>query len=118
MEQIIDAVRHIMHSRYTVCTYRFFVSLPGGVARLSDDIPLSGAAATLSIYDWILVFSDEIDTIWQSKWTLPKTLYYFVSAHRGKETTFTKGDSRFEWLRSLPSVLVHTVCPTILCREW
>ena len=39
---------------------------------------LAGCAATLVIYDWLLLFDDESQTIWRSQWTLPKTLYYFV----------------------------------------
>jgi hypothetical protein len=40
---------------------------------------LAGCAATLVIYDWLLLIDDESRTIWRSHWTLPKTLYYFVS---------------------------------------
>lgn len=39
---------------------------------------LAGAAATLSIYDWVLVFADEYATIYQSRWTLPKILFVFI----------------------------------------
>lgn len=37
-----------------------------------------GVAITLVVYDWILVAHDEAMTIWQSRWTVPKTLYYYV----------------------------------------
>lgn len=39
---------------------------------------LSGAAVTLVIYDWLLLLRTEQETIWQSKWALPKFLYYFI----------------------------------------
>lgn len=37
-----------------------------------------GAAVTLVIYDWILLFQREYQTIWATRWTLPKFLYYFI----------------------------------------
>jgi hypothetical protein len=56
----------------------------------------TGAAATLTIYDWMIVFdigtssnggrinethtSLEYQNIYQSRWTLPKALFYYVSA--------------------------------------
>ncbi|KIM32256.1 hypothetical protein M408DRAFT_20573 [Serendipita vermifera MAFF 305830] len=39
---------------------------------------LSGAAVTLVIYDWSLLFQKEYNTIWKSRWTLAKVLYYFI----------------------------------------
>lgn len=39
---------------------------------------LSGAAVTLVIYDWFLLIRTEQETIWQSKWTFAKFLYYFI----------------------------------------
>jgi hypothetical protein len=41
---------------------------------------LCGCAAVLVIYDWLLLVGDESRTIWKSKWTVPKTLYYLVSS--------------------------------------
>ncbi|KIM29296.1 hypothetical protein M408DRAFT_23076 [Serendipita vermifera MAFF 305830] len=47
-----------------------------------DDIArsryLAGAAITLVIYDSILLIQTERQTIWASKWTFPKLLYYFI----------------------------------------
>ncbi|KIM30754.1 hypothetical protein M408DRAFT_65468 [Serendipita vermifera MAFF 305830] len=40
---------------------------------------LSGVAITLALYDWLLTFSTEYETIYQSRWTLPKALFFYVS---------------------------------------
>jgi hypothetical protein len=61
---------------------------------------LSGAALVIAIYDWALLFGDgashlsdnnfaliivahhvESMTIWKTRWTLPKGIYYFVGGH-------------------------------------
>ncbi|KIM32260.1 hypothetical protein M408DRAFT_215963 [Serendipita vermifera MAFF 305830] len=39
---------------------------------------LSGAAVTLVIYDWSLLLEREYNTIWKSRWTFPKILYYSI----------------------------------------
>ena len=33
---------------------------------------------TLVLYDWLLLFKVESQTIWPSRWTLPKALYYYI----------------------------------------
>ncbi|KIM25281.1 hypothetical protein M408DRAFT_331232 [Serendipita vermifera MAFF 305830] len=38
----------------------------------------SGAAATLALYDWFLVFGQESETVYRSQWTLAKCLFCFV----------------------------------------
>ncbi|KIM20466.1 hypothetical protein M408DRAFT_307708 [Serendipita vermifera MAFF 305830] len=38
----------------------------------------SGIAATFVVYDWLLVFGDEFETIYQSKLSLPKILFYYI----------------------------------------
>ncbi|PVF95469.1 hypothetical protein CPB86DRAFT_738754 [Serendipita vermifera] len=55
LEFYISAVQDITHSRY-----------------------LSGSAVTLVIYDWLLLLGDESNTIWKSRWTIPKALYYLT----------------------------------------
>jgi hypothetical protein len=61
---------------------------------------LSGAALVISIYDWVLLLGDgashlpanslvliivahyvESMTIWRTRWSLPKGIYYFVGGH-------------------------------------
>lgn len=39
---------------------------------------LSGVAITLAVYDWILTFSTEYETIYQSRWTVPKALFFYI----------------------------------------
>lgn len=41
---------------------------------------LSGAAITLIVYDSFLLLQQEYHTIWKSRWTLPKMLYYLIRA--------------------------------------
>ncbi|KAG8823995.1 hypothetical protein FRC17_009203 [Serendipita sp. 399] len=38
----------------------------------------SAAAITLVMYDWFLVFQREYDTIYQSRWSLPKALLLYI----------------------------------------
>ncbi|KIM25276.1 hypothetical protein M408DRAFT_26272 [Serendipita vermifera MAFF 305830] len=38
----------------------------------------SGAAATLVLYDFLLMFEKELGTIYRSKWTIPKFLFVFL----------------------------------------
>lgn len=38
----------------------------------------SGAAATLVLYDFLLMFEKELSTIYRSKWTIPKFLFVFL----------------------------------------
>lgn len=38
----------------------------------------ANAATTLVIYDAILIFNTELQTIWSSRWTLPKCLYLYI----------------------------------------
>jgi len=51
--------------------------LVDGLNQLTTSRYLCGAALVLSIYDWILLSGDESLTIWQTKWNLPKAIYYF-----------------------------------------
>lgn len=39
---------------------------------------LSAVGVTLVIYDWVLLFKVESQTIWPSRWTIPKALYYYI----------------------------------------
>jgi hypothetical protein len=66
----------------------------------------TAAAATLAIYDWIIVFnigtsphnvrlhethnSLEYQTIYQSRWTLPKALFYYVCTAWSRRLPHTK----------------------------
>ncbi|KIM30759.1 hypothetical protein M408DRAFT_21605 [Serendipita vermifera MAFF 305830] len=38
----------------------------------------SAVAITLVVYDWILNFSTEYETIYQSRWTVPKALFFYI----------------------------------------
>ncbi|KAG8795708.1 hypothetical protein FRC16_009994 [Serendipita sp. 398] len=38
----------------------------------------SAVAITLVMYDWILVFRHEFETIYQSRWSLPKALLLYI----------------------------------------
>lgn len=39
---------------------------------------LTGVACTICFYDWILVLSTEMETIYKSRWTLAKGLFYYI----------------------------------------
>ena len=39
-------------------------------------------ALTICIYDWLIVFADEVELVGTSRWSLGKGLYYFVSSSR------------------------------------
>lgn len=54
MEELIEALERLNLSRY-----------------------LGGAALVISIYDWLILLGDESSTVWQGRWTLPKSIYYF-----------------------------------------
>lgn len=40
--------------------------------------PFTAVGVTLVIYDWLLLFRIESQTIWPNRWTVPKVLYYFI----------------------------------------
>ncbi|KIM30762.1 hypothetical protein M408DRAFT_327748 [Serendipita vermifera MAFF 305830] len=54
MDEVVSALQQLQISRY-----------------------LAGVALVLCLYDWILLFGDEYMTIWKTRWTLPKGIYYF-----------------------------------------
>ncbi len=75
-EVVIDAMTSISLARYLSGKLKSLVALvPGDLTHVRVR---AGSAATLVVYDWLLLFSDELDTIWKAKWTVPKVLYYYV----------------------------------------
>lgn len=56
MAELLSAVKDVYHSRL-----------------------LSGVAITLAVYDWLISFASEYETIYQSRWTVPKALFFYVS---------------------------------------
>jgi Family of unknown function (DUF6533) len=85
--------------QFTVSRYLLGTSDTGMVRGHQRLTYLSGASFVLSVYDWLLLFGDgvlylrshlpvhwliraativESVTIWRTRWTLPKGIYYFV----------------------------------------
>lgn len=49
----------------------------------------SGAAITLLLYDWMLVFRDEYDTFYQARWSMPKGLLIYIRSITPPTLIFT-----------------------------
>ncbi|KAG8819371.1 hypothetical protein FRC19_009839 [Serendipita sp. 401] len=54
------------------------VELLSALQDISASKFLAGVASTLAVYDTILMFADEFDTIYQSKLTPAKLLFYYI----------------------------------------
>ncbi|KIM30757.1 hypothetical protein M408DRAFT_21604 [Serendipita vermifera MAFF 305830] len=55
LAELLSAVKDVYHSRL-----------------------LSGVAITLAVYDWLISFASEYETIYQSRWTVPKALFFYI----------------------------------------
>jgi len=98
--ELLHALKDIYNSRLLSGEYLTIVE-SRSLELIAIAITL-GAALTLAVYDWILTFSDggyypflpgtprqkshgvlalptEFETIYQSRWTVPKALFFYVS---------------------------------------
>ncbi|KAG8809280.1 hypothetical protein FRC17_003517 [Serendipita sp. 399] len=75
---------------------------------------LSGVATTLAVYDTVLMFADEVETIYQSKLTPAKMLFYYVRIVTPPGLIF--GAFHLSDLRPALSTALYAVF--LSCKAW
>ncbi|CCA73107.1 hypothetical protein PIIN_07061 [Serendipita indica DSM 11827] len=84
----------------------------------------SGAAITLLLYDWMLVFRDEYDTFYQARWSMPKGLLIYIRSITPPTlifTAFALSDLRPDLNSKMPSMGIrssHGDAHVLVRRKW